>query len=375
MSDNKILIVGAGFAGATIARLLAEKNIKVEIIDKRLHIAGNSFDFLNKNNERVHKYGPHIMHGNKDSNEVKFLSRFTEWTNYEHKVKALLENGKTTDLPINRKTLEDVFKIEFRNSIHVKEFVNFIRNSKLVPKNTDEYFEYKFGNELADIFFRPYTRKMWGCDPKLLSVGIGARIPIRTNYDDRYFSDNFQVLPRNGHTKLIENILDHQNISIKLGTSFEKKMEKFYEHSFLCMPIDNYFDHKKGKLPYRSILFEDRKSELEDLPSTVVNFTDNSKYTRMTQWNLFPNSPKNYSKTKTITYEIPCKMEANSEEYYYPVHTSESLKIYKEYKNLASKIENITFCGRTGLFRYLDMLPCVSLHLKIASKFINKRKL
>ena len=314
------------------------------------------------------------MHGNKESEAIAFLSKFTEWIKYEHKVRALLSDGSTTVLPINRKTLEDVFFKKFKDEKDVIEFLDKLRNLKIIPKNADQFFESKIGNKLADIFFRPYTKKMWGIDPKQLSIGIGARLPIRTNYDDRYFNDSFQVLPKDGYTKMVEKILDHKNIKVKLNCVFDKSMEKNFEHTFLCMPIDSYYNYNFGHLPYRSILFEDRILNKDDLPSPVVNFTDDSKYTRMTQWSLFPNSGKCKSKFKTFTYEIPCDMKDNPKEYYYPIQTKKSKKLYEKYLLLSKQNSNVTFCGRTGLFKYLDMLPCVLLHLRIANNFLKNYK-
>ncbi len=366
-----ILVVGAGLAGATIARTLAEKKIKIEILEKRNHIAGNIFDFVNVHKERIHKYGPHLLHCNKKDKALKFLSRFTEWTNYEHRVRALLSDGRTTPLPINKTTLEDIYNRTFENENDVRKFLNLIRNKNISPKNTDEFFEANVGNKLADIFFRPYTRKMWGLDPRELSVSVGARLPIRTNEDDRYFNDLFQALPKEGYTKMIENMLDHKNINLKLNTTYKKGLEIDYDHAFLCLPIDNFFDYKFGVLPYRSLKFEQKEEFSNDLEVPVINFTDDSPYTRKTQWSLFPNSERSKTGFKTITYERPCSMDSNPNEYYYPVHTSSSKKMYEKYKEISKKENKITFCGRTGLFKYIDMIPAVNIHLKIANKFLD----
>lgn len=370
-NKKNILVVGAGFAGATIARKLAENDINVLVIDKRDHLAGNAFDYINNKGERIHKYGPHLLHGNNKSIALKFLNNFTEWVKYEHKVKALLKNGKSTVLPVNRKTIEDIYQRKFSSEDEVRIFLDSLRSNKINPTNSDEFFESQVGNKIADIFFRPYTRKMWGMDPKYLTVGVGSRLPVRTNYDDRYFSDSFQALPKKGYKFLIENMLDHKKIEVKLNCEFNKDMESYYDHSFLCIPIDSYFSYVYGKLPYRSIKFENKISYENDLPASVVNFTDESKYTRMTQWNLLPNSGVSNDGSKTITYEIPCSMEENPKEFYYPVHTKESLKKYKKYCLLSKKIKHITFCGRAGLFKYIDMLPCVLIHISMIKKFLN----
>ena len=375
MEKKKILIVGAGLAGATIARILSEKDLNVKIIEKRDHIAGNLYDFINPNNERIHKYGPHLLHCNKDSQALKFLTRFTNWINYEHKVRALLSDGRTTPLPINKVTLEDIFSKKFFSEKEVKNFLDSIRNSELIPKNTDEFFEANVGNRLADLFFRPYTKKMWGVKPEKLSISIGSRLPIRTNSDDRYFNDNFQALPKYGYSKMIEKMLDHKNIDVSLKTNFTKGMLSNFDHSFLCIPIDKFYDFKYGTLPYRSIIFEDRKEITDDLPSAVLNFTDNSPYTRKTQWDLLPNSEKSSSQYKTITYEKPCSMKDNPGEYYYPVQTLNSKLMYEKYKKLSRKEKRFTFCGRTGLYKYIDMIPAVTIHLKIAKDFMKKHNI
>ena len=367
---GKILIVGAGLAGCTVARILAENNFKVIIIEKRNHIAGNVFDYLNQNKERIHKYGPHLLHCRKNSRGLKFLSKFTEWIKYEHKVRALLANGKTTPLPVNKLTLEDIFGMSFESEKDTKEFLDNIRNKELIAKNTDELFESTVGNKLADIFFRPYTKKMWGIEPKDLNIKVGSRLPVRTNDDCRYFNDEFQALPKEGYTEMVNKMIDHKNIQINLNTSFVKGMEENYSHSFLSVPIDEYYNFEFGELPYRSIIFENRLEDCLDLDASVINFTDDSPYTRKTQWNLLPNSYNLNGNLKTITYEKPCSMKMNPGEYYYPVQTKESKNIHSNYLELAKKELNLTFIGRTGLFKYIDMIPAVEIHIRLAEKFL-----
>ena len=370
LKRDKILIVGAGLAGSTIARILAENSFKVVVIEKRNHLAGNVFDFINQNNERIHKYGPHLLHCRKNSAALNFLSRFTEWVKYEHKVRALLNDGRTTPLPVNKLTIEDIFEKSFDDQKSTRKFLDKIRNRDLIPKNTDELFESTVGNKLADIFFRPYTKKMWGIDPTKLSISIGARLPVRTNDDCRYFNDEFQALPKYGYTETVKKMLNHKNIEINLNTHFSKGMEQKFFHSFLSTPIDEYFNFQFGRLPYRSILFEDRFEKDDDLAAPVINFTDDSPYTRKTQWNLFSNSYNFKGNFKTITFEKPCSIEANPGEYYYPVHTKKSKEIFGSYDNLSKKQNCITFIGRTGLFKYIDMIPAVEIHMRLAQKFI-----
>ena len=213
---------------------------------------------------------------------------------------------------------------------------------------------------------------MWGVSPKKLSISVGSRLPIRTNDDDRYFNDNFQALPKYGYAKMIENMLDHKSIDLRLNTTFKKEMISNFEHSSLCTPIDEFYNFKFGILPYRSIIFENKKEISLDLPAPVINFTDDSPYTRKTQWDLFPNSDKSINEYKTITFEKPCSINENPGEYYYPVMTKESKKIYEKYRKLSKSETKFTFCGRTGLYKYIDMIPAVTIHQKIANEFLEK---
>ena len=210
---------------------------------------------------------------------------------------------------------------------------------------------------------------MWALDPSRIEASVGKRIPVRANRDDRYFTDTFQALPSAGYAKCIENALDHPLISVRLSESFSKKMVRDYVHSFLCIPIDQFFDCSLGRLPYRSIKFEHRRQRI-DLPVATINFTDDQCYTRMTQWDLLPNSGRALNGDHTVTYEIPCSPEENNNELYYPVRNVESLKTYASYIDMAAALMMpVTFCGRTGLFEYLDMVPAVARHLQIVQAY------
>jgi len=368
------LVVGAGFAGATIARTLAEAGLQVDIIDKRSHVGGNAHDFVNCVGERIHRYGPHLLHGNRLSPAVVFLSRFTSWTPYEHRVRALLPDGTTTPLPVNRTTLEDIFNIHLDEDESASRFLDSIRRRIPKPANADDLFLNGVGETLADLLFRPYTRKMWGIEASELDVAIGARLPVRCNRDERYFADSFQALPKYGYNRLFESMLDHPNIKLRLNHSFEKSMQHHYKHCFLCIPIDRYFDYVYGVLPYRSIRFHHGQT-IHKQAATVINFTDTAPYTRVTQWSLLPNSAISGNGLHTITKEEPCSMEDNPGEYYYPVQTSESQRLYGLYRQLAANLLDVSFCGRTGLFRYIDMIPAVTMHLEIAERFLQQHGL
>jgi UDP-galactopyranose mutase len=333
-----ILIVGAGFSGAVIARELADKGYKIVIIDKRDHIAGNAYDFDNELGIKIHKYGPHLFHTN-NKTVFDWLSNYTEWTPYRHKVKAILSDGRYVTLPINKETKTIV------------------------------------GEEnIIDTFIRPYSEKMWGMKLEELDPQIINRVPIRDDYNEYYFpNDEYQFMPKNGFTELFKNILNHPNINVKLNTSFEKFMEDDYDFIFNSMPIDEYYDFCYGELPYRSIKFTDINIPIPKvLPETVVNFTHNGPHTRVTEWKNIPGHGTTNEWT-TLTYEEPCDYKENNMERFYPVKDIDGINraLYKKYELIINK--KVTFIGRMGMYVYLDMHQCVSSALSIAYNFLNNK--
>ena len=328
--SKKILVVGAGMAGATIARLLADNCYQVTVIDARDHIAGNCYDYVNEYGIRVHQYGPHLFHTS-NTEAVEWLSRFTHWVDYEHKVKALLNTGQYVTLPVNKETKEIV------------------------------------GEEnVLDVFFRPYTRKMWGKELDELDPAILKRVPIRDDMNELYFpNDSFQKMPALGYTAMFEEMLAHPNITVQLSTPFDKSMESEYAHVFNSMAIDEYFDYCHGELPYRSIRFEVETHKVpQKFPAAVVNFTDDGPRTRVTEWKHIPMHGDNPEYT-TITYESPCDYKDNNMERYYPVKDldGKNQEIYHKYRAMTPS--NVTFIGRCGTYQYLDMWMVVCQTLKI----------
>lgn len=333
----RILVVGAGFAGTTISRQLADRGYLVDIIDKRSHVAGNAFDEWTNFGILKHRYGPHIFHTN-NKKVFSWLSKFTEWTDYKHRVLAILNNGEFVVMPPNQDTLSSLGSRE----------------------------------EIINQLFRPYTLKMWGLPLDHLAPDIINRIKIRNDQNIFYFPDDrYQGFPKNGYTELVTKILDHPNISISLNTTFEKSMQRKYEHTFLSSPIDEYFDFKFGKLPYRSIKFHDKfiPHPLVN-PVPTVNFTHDGPYTRVTEWKRFPGHGDNPLGT-LLTFEEPCDYLKNDMERYYPVKDldGKNREIYSSY--LALKNSKTTFIGRLGLYAYLDMDQTISSSLAIADKFLN----
>lgn len=331
----KYLVVGAGLSGCVVARELAEAGHLVDVIDKRDHVAGNAYDYENEHGIRVHKYGPHLFHTNNEE-VFKWLSRFTDWVEYRHKVKAQLSDGQYVTLPVNRETKDIV------------------------------------GEEnVLDVFFRPYTKKMWGVELDQLNPDIINRVPIRDDYNEEYFpNDKIQFMPRHGYTQMVENILTHHNIHVHLQTEYNYHMDKKYDHVFNSMPIDEYFEWKYDKLPYRSIKFETVSLPIpRALPTATVNFTHHGPKTRVTEWKNIPCHGDNKYIT-TLTFEEPCDFTENNYERYYPVkdRDGKNRELYKKYK--AEIPEHMTFIGRCGLYAYLDMHQAVSTALSTVRKFL-----
>lgn len=354
-----ILIVGAGLSGAVIGRILAEKNHNITIIDKREHFGGNCYDDVlideNNNLNRVHKYGPHLMHHSDDVVHT-FLMKYSEWVPYEHQVKVDVK-GKPISFPINAVTLKELFDIEGEEN--VKKYFDSHRNKDIIPKNCDELFEHSVGNELADIFFRPYTEKMWGVKPSEIDCAVGARIPVRENNDERYFSDKYQYMPKYGYTEFFRNLLDHSNITVKLNTEFNKSMETDYDHVFNSMPIDIYYNYVYGKLPYRSLEFVVKENE-EDIDVTTINSSTLDGHTRYTKWKNIPG----HGNGNLATYEYPVEC-TDGKEPYYPVLSGKSL--YNKYAEIEN--EKTTFIGRLGMFQYFDMWKAIKTAIGIAENF------
>ena len=371
-----ILVVGAGFAGATIARELADTgDYQVQIIDQRTHIAGNAYDPVDTGlNLRVHRYGPHIFHTN-DQRILDYLSRFTRWLPYEHKVEAWVDGTGYVPLPINRTTLNRIYRQQLGNEDEVKAFLATLRCHHAVPKNAQEMAENIYGKELTRLFFGRYTQKMWAMALAELPPEVLARLPVRYDDNGNYFNDKFQAMPEQGYIGLFESMLDHPAISVALSCPFDKAMERHYHHIFNSMPIDVYFGEKFGALPYRSIKFSHETVLCHRQPTPTVNFTDEGIYTRQTDWRLYPGCDLGARGRTLITKEMPCNYEDNHFERYYPVKTvsGEPQKIYRLYRDAAVKLNHMTFIGRCGQYMYYDMHQVVANSLKITRDFLARQ--
>jgi len=357
------LIVGAGFAGSVLAeRLATQSNKKVLIIDKREHIGGNAYDYYNNDGILIHKYGPHIFHTN--SKEVfEYLSQFTPWRPYEHKVLASVD-GQLVPIPINLNTINQLYGLNLCSS-DVEEF--FEKRAEKVDriKTSEDVVVSKVGRELYEKFFRGYTRKMWDLDPSELDASVTARVPTRTNRDDRYFTDTYQAMPLHGYTSMFQNMLSHKNIKIMLNTDYKEIIDIIpYKNLIFTGPVDEYFNYCYGKLPYRSLEFKFETIDKEIFQSTgTVNYPNEQLYTRITDFKYL--SGQVHPKT-AIVYEFP-KAEGDP---YYPVPRPENAELYKKYQQLASTMKNTYFVGRLATYKYYNMDQVVAQALTTFKKII-----
>lgn len=339
MRQPTILIVGAGITGCTLARILAEKDFQVKIIESRNHIGGNVYDLKNDLGLRYHAYGPHLFHTN-NAEVVHFLSRFTQWDTYFHQVRALDHQGDIVVFPVQK------------SQIH----------------------KYRDQDEIRRIFFEPYSRKMWGCSLSELDHTVIQRVGRRENDSSHYFQkDKYQMLPKNGYTAMIENMIDHKNISVDLNTFFHPSFENGFDHVFYSGPIDAYFNYEFGYLPYRSIKFTHTQYPIPQLlPSMQMNFTLQSEYTRITDWSHLPENHRQSSPSTMLTFELPCDSRENHDERYYPIKDKDgqNRRLYNQYATLAKP--HITFLGRLGKYAYLDMDQAVASAMNAGLLFAKK---
>jgi UDP-galactopyranose mutase len=371
-----ILVVGAGFAGAVHARELAEAGYKVRVIDSRSHIGGNAYDYQDANGIRVHAYGPHLFH-TKNQRVIAWVKKFGAFVPYEHKVRALLPSGETVPLPINLDTVNAVFGTAYETAVEVRAHLQAVAQPIAEPANAAEYLYANIGRDLTDLFFRPYTKKMWALDLEDMAAAVVKRIPLRTDRADTYFAeDDVQMMPRDGYTKIFQQIFTHANITLSLDTPFEKSMLADAEYCFNSMPIDAYFGFSLGELPYRSLRFHHRTEP--GLPAqawSITNFTDSGPVTRETAWHILPNHVELNTGRHTLTREEPCDYRDNNMERYYPVKTADGRynKLYEQYRALAESGHNIAFIGRCGTYQYLDMDQVINQSLVNVEKWLAAR--
>lgn len=363
---KNILIVGAGFSGAVIGRELAEDGHKVHIIDSRNHIAGNCYSERDANTDvMVHTYGPHIFHT--DNEKVwNYINSYGEMMPYINRVKATV-NGSVYSLPINLHTINQFFG-KTCNPAEAKELIDSKGDKSIVDPQTFEEQALRFvGKELYEAFFKGYTIKQWGMEPKELPASILKRLPVRFNYDDNYFNHKFQGMPKNGYTAIVESILEHKNISVELNTTFANNDKENYDHVFYSGPLDGYFNFSLGRLGYRTLDFKRFEAEGDYQGCAVMNYGEvEVPYTRITEHKYF--APWE-SHDKSVCYEEFSRACTDKDIPYYPIRQMGEMELLNKYLDEAEKETNITFIGRLGTYRYLDMDVTIKEALEVVDKY------
>ncbi|WP_202966974.1 UDP-galactopyranose mutase [Chryseobacterium sp. Leaf180] len=357
------LIVGCGFAGAVLAERLADSGKKVLIVDKRDHIAGNAYDFYNEDGILIHKYGPHIFHTN-SADVFNYLSKFTAWRPYEHRVLGSVD-GQLVPIPINLTTINTLYGTNLCSN-EVEDYLASKAENRKPVLTSEDVVVNAVGKELYEKFFRGYTKKQWDLDPSELDASVTARVPTRTNSDDRYFTDSYQAMPKNGYTEMFRKMLSHKNISIMLQSDYREVASMIsYDKMIYTGPIDSYFDFCFGKLPYRSIDFKFETLNEDQYQKTgTVNFPTSNLYTRITEFKYL--TGQKHDKT-SIVYEYPTA-EGDP---YYPIPRKQNHEIYAQYKRLADETPDVYFTGRLATYKYYNMDQVVAQSLALFKKIIN----
>jgi UDP-galactopyranose mutase len=360
------LIVGAGFAGSVLAERLATlEDATILMVDKRNHIGGNAYDYYNEAGILIHKYGPHIFHTNSEK-VFEYLSRFTAWRPYEHRVLTSVD-GQLVPMPINADTLNKLYGLNL--TCHdVEGYLAKLGEPRGEIRTSEDVVISRVGSDLYQKFFRNYTRKQWGLDPSELDASVTARVPIRTTRDDRYFTDRFQAMPRDGYTRMFEKVLDHPNIKVLLNTDYAELKDEFaFRELIFTGPIDEYFDYCYGKLPYRSLHFD---HQTHDKPryqeAAVVNYPNEHLYTRITEFKYL--TGQEHAKT-SVVFEYP-RAEGDP---YYPIPQPQNAELYAKYKAMAEALPNVHFAGRLGTYKYYNMDQVVAQALTLADKLSGRR--
>jgi UDP-galactopyranose mutase len=355
------LVVGAGFSGAVVASQMARRfNKRVMLVDRRSHVGGNAFDHRDDAGIMVHKYGPHIFH-TQSKDVFDYLSQFTQWRNYDHRVLASVD-GKLVPIPINLDTVNILHGLNLKVD-ELEGYLESIAEKRPIIRTSEDVVVSRVGRDFYEKMFRGYTRKQWGLDPSELDSSVTARIPVRLNRDDRYFSDMYQAMPLQGFTRMFENMLDHPNIKIVLNTDYRDVLDSVrYRELVYTGPVDEFFDYRFGRLPYRSLKFRHQTLNQERLqPVAVINYPNDHEYTRVTEFKHLTGQA--HAKT-SVVYEYPC----DGGDPYYPIPRAENAALYKQYEALAARNAEIHFSGRLATYKYYNMDQVVAQALTLCSK-------
>ncbi|WP_296283520.1 UDP-galactopyranose mutase [uncultured Acinetobacter sp.] len=370
------LIVGAGFTGAVIGRKLAEAGHEVMIIDQRSHIAGNCYTERDKNTQVMeHVYGPHIFHTS-DEKVWAYINEHGEFIPYINRVKTTHKN-LVYSLPINLHTINQFYQKSF-NPKQALEWICTVADKSIeIPENFEEQALKFVGKDLYEAFFKGYTKKQWGCNPRELPASILKRLPVRFNYDDNYFSHKYQGIPKNGYTPIVESILNHPSIKVKLNTAFDKGIIEEFDHVIWTGQLDQWFDFKVGRLGYRTLTFEKHEGQGDFQGTAVMNYGDESvKYTRISEHKHFTPWEEHNGTIYFKEFSSTC---GEGDIPYYPIRLANDKELLEKYIDLANKEQKVTFAGRLGTYRYMDMDVTIKEALNLSEQLLddlaNKTKL
>ena len=355
------LVVGAGFAGSVVAEQLASRlGKKVLVVDRRPHVGGNAYDHFDDFGILVHRYGPHIFHTS-SQRIFTYLSQFTDWRPYEHRVLANVE-GRLLPFPINIDTVNGLYGTRY-DAASLEAFFRRVAEPVAHPRTSEDAVVGKIGRALYETFFREYTRKQWGLDPSELDASVAARVPARLDHDDRYFTDTYQAMPRHGYTRMFQRMLARPNIRLLLKADYRDVRHAIpHREVVFTGPIDEYFDYCFGKLPYRSLDFRHETHATEVFqPAPVVNYPDRREYTRITEFKYLTGQSHRMT---SIVYEIP---RADGEPYY-PIPRPANDELYRRYKALADATPGVHFVGRLATYRYYNMDQVVAQALMLVER-------
>jgi UDP-galactopyranose mutase len=361
------LIVGAGFSGSVLAeRIASQHNKKVLIVDKRNHIGGNAYDYYNEHGILLHKYGPHWFHTN-DKKVFDYLSAFTDWRYHYHRVRSSVD-GMLVPFPINQDTINALYGLHLDGPKAVQDYYDQVKTKLPNPANAEEMVLSQIGEALYDKFFKGYTLKQWEIHPRDLAASVTARIPVRTNRDDRYFTDTYQGMPKHGYTALFQKMLDHPNISVLLQTDYKALQGSVpYRKMIYTGAIDSFFGYKFGKLPYRSLRFEHETLNQECYqPYQQVNYPNEYDFTRIVEWK-HATGQKSHLTTITREYSLAA---GDNQEKYYPVPREVNHQLFRKYKQEADQLQDVLFCGRLADYKYYNMDQVIARALMMSEREI-----
>ena len=366
MVSRSLAIVGAGFSGAVVARQLAEAGHRAVVFDSRPHVAGNCHTVRHADGPMVHVYGPHIFH-TQHERVWEYINRFGEMVPYNHRVKAT-SRGRVYSLPVNLLTINQFFGTTLSPD-EAKQLIDDKSDKSIGEPVTFEDQALKFvGRELYEAFFAGYTKKQWGLDPRELPASILARLPVRFTYDDSYFNHPWQAIPRHGYTPIVEAILDHPSIEVRLSTTFDRQMAEGFDHVVWTGPIDAWFGHSHGRLGYRTLDFEEERHDGDFQGCPVMNYCDEDvPYTRITEHKHFAPWEDH---SRTVTYREYSRLAGEDDVPYYPIRLVQEKEQLLQYVQLAESERGVTFMGRLGTYRYLDMDVTIHEALDTADRMV-----